>query len=246
MSILATLANPKDKIRAPKGIVYGSVGVGKTIFGLNAFKRILLNCENGSAYTNKGVTEYLRTWKEMLPWIEAIANEQHDYKTFVVDTVDWLLRRIEEHVSGTDGKAKGLEATLNHSHGGYGNGKQVLQNYVYQSLLPLFDKMVSRGIAVVLLAHSSRQTLTNSDGISVEKSAPAIHPHLRDIIVEWCDFVGIAQVEDKDRVLHLTETGQYLAKNRYGIKIPVELDYSKFRTAMEENFKVIKTNLLKE
>jgi hypothetical protein len=247
MSILTTLATKEnDKMREPKGIVYGSVGVGKTIFGLNACNRFLLNCENGSAYTNKGVTEYLEKWPIMEKYMHAIAYDQHHYETFVVDTIDWLLRRIEEHVSTNDGKDNGLNATLNRCHGGYGNGKQVLQNYVYQSVLPLLDKMVERGIAVILLAHSSRQTLTNSDGISVEKSAPAIHPHLRDIIVEWCDFVGLAKKEPDNRVLFLNETPQYLAKNRYGIDDPVLLDYVEFRTEIDTNFKKIKTNLLKD
>jgi len=247
MSILTTLATKEnDKMREPKGIVYGSVGVGKTIFGLNCVNRIMINCENGSAYTNQGVTKYLRTWPEMLEWLKAIADEDHDYKTLVIDTVDWMLRRIEECVSGTDGNDKGLEATLNRSHGGYGNGKQVLQNYVYQQLMPLLDKMVGRGIAVILLAHSSRQNITNSDGVTVEKSAPAIHPHLRDIIVEWCDFVGLAKEEPENRVLFLKETGQYMAKNRYGIDEPVLLDYIELRRAMDENFAKIKTNLLKE
>lgn len=246
MSILNQLSTEESDMREPKGIVYGSVGVGKTIFGLNCFKRILINCENGAAYTNKGVTEYLRTWPEMLLYLKAIANEEHDYKTLVIDTVDWLLRRVEEHVSSTDGKEKGLEATLNKSHGGYGNGKQVLQNYVYQQLMPLLDKMVGRGIAVILLAHSSRQNITNPDGITIEKSAPAIHPHLRDIIVEWCDFVGLAKQEPENRVLFLKETGQYMAKNRYGIDDCVLLDYTALREAMKSNFAKIKTSLLKE
>ena len=154
MSLLETLDNESvAKQRAPKGIIYASTGVGKTIFGLNCPKRFVLNCENGTVYTKKGVTDYLRTWEEILPWLEAMAYDEHDYKTFVVDTIDWLLRRVEEHVSGTGGKANRLEATLNKSHGGYGNGKQVLLNYVYQKVLPLLDAMRTAGDA-----HKHRNT----------------------------------------------------------------------------------------
>jgi len=247
MSLLATLDNnTDDSMSAPKGIIYGSIGVGKTIFGLNASKRFVLNCENGAVYTKKGVTDYLRTWNEMQPWLEAIAYEEHDYKTFVVDTIDWLLRRIEEHVSGTDGKGKGLEATLNRSHGGYGNGKQVLMNYVYQEVLPLLDKMVERGISVVLLAHAARQNFTNIDGITIEKSSPDIHPVLQTTFVEWSDFVGAAKVEGDDRVLFLTETSQFLAKNRYGIVDPIRFDWDEFCGAIGNNFKKLTSELLKE
>jgi len=247
MSLFETLEKTSDApLRAPKGIIYASTGVGKTIFGLNSYKRFVLNCENGTVYTKKGVTDYLRTWDEMFPWLEAMAYEEHNYKTFVVDTIDWLLRRIEEHVSSTGGKANGLDATLNKSHGGYGNGKQVLMNYIYQKVLPLLDAMVDRGIAVILLAHASRQNIINIDGVTIEKSTPDIHPVLQQTFVEWADFVGAAKIEGQDRVLFLNETGQMLAKNRYGIDEPIRFDWDSFVGAIKNNFSKVTTNLLKE
>lgn len=247
MSLLDTIETTDDAVlRAPKGIIYASTGIGKTIFGLNAYKRFVLNCENGTVYTKRGVTNYLKTWVEILPWLETMAYEDHDYKTVVVDTIDWLLRRVEEHVSSTDSKAGGLEATLNRSHGGYGNGKQVLMNYIYQKVLPLFDAMVDRGIAVILLAHAARQNIINIDGVTIEKSTPDIHPVLQQTFVEWSDFVGAAKKDGDDRVLILNETGQMLAKNRYGIDQPIRLDWDAFVGAITNNFSKVTTNLLKE
>ena len=34
-------------VRAPKGIVYGPPGVGKTTFGANTHKPLIVDCENG-------------------------------------------------------------------------------------------------------------------------------------------------------------------------------------------------------
>ena len=76
---------------------------------------------------------------------------------------------MEEHVSGSLGK---VDSTLNRSHGGYGNGKQVLKNYVYQILLPLLDRIVNRKIAVLLLAHAKRTEITDPDGITTESYLP--------------------------------------------------------------------------
>jgi len=227
-STVLTQAN----MRAPKGIVYGPPGVGKTTFGASTTKPIIIDCENGAAHVSCDRTPYLSDWPSIQQWLEALAAGGHDYGTVVVDSVDWLLRRAEEHVSGVDGSQSGMKQTLNRSHGGYGNGKQVLKNYVYQYLLPMLDTMVNAGIAVVLLAHATRREITTIDGITVEKSAPEIHPDLANTMIEWSDFVGAARMGVDGRELILSETGQLLAKNRYGIDSPLPLSWQSFLNAM--------------
>jgi len=150
----------------------------------------------------------------------------------VVDSVDWLLRRAEEHVSGVDGTPTGMKQTLNRSHGGYGNGKQVLRNYVYQYLLPTLDRLVNAGVAVILLAHATRRDITTIDGVTFEKSAPEIHPDLVNTMIEWSDFVGVARMNGQSRELVLCETNQLLAKNRYGIEVPLPLSWQSFLDAI--------------
>lgn len=171
----------------------------------------------------------------MQPWLETLAHESHPYETVAIDSIDWLLRRLEERVAGVTGSGKSMENTLNRCHGGYGNGKLVLRNYVYQYLLPTFDAMVNRGISVVLLAHASRRTLTSLDGVPVEKSVPEIHPDLMNTLIEWSDFVGAGQLENDVRTLTLFETPHVMAKNRYGINKKISLSWSAFMAAMNGN-----------
>lgn len=220
----------KAHMRAPKGIVYGPPGVGKTTFGAGAGKALIIDCENGAAHVNCDRTPYLPTWPEIQQWLEALAAGGHDYGTVVVDSVDWLLRRAEEHVSGVNPAA--MSNTLNRSHGGYGNGKQVLKNYVYQYLLPTLDRIVNAGVAVLLLAHATRREITTIDGITIEKSAPEIHADLANTMIEWSDFVGAARQVGDGRELVLHETGQLLAKNRYGVSSPLPLSWDALLNAM--------------
>jgi len=180
-------------------------------------------------------TPYLSDWPAIQQWLEALAAGGHEYGTVVVDSVDWLLRRAEEHVSGVDGTPNGMKQTLNRSHGGYGNGKQVLKNYVYQYLLPMLDRIVNAGIAVVLLAHATRRELTTIDGITIEKSAPEIHADLANTMIEWSDFVGAARMAGDGRELILYETGQLLAKNRYFVSSPLPLSWQSLLQAMATN-----------
>ena len=225
MSIFETVMNEKC-MRAPKGIVYGPPGVGKTTFGAGCGKPIVVDCENGAAHVSCDRTPYLADWNEIQPWLDALAHSEHEYETVVIDSIDWLLRRLEERVAGVNGNGRNMENTMNKACGGYGNGKQVLRNYVYQYLLPTLDAITNRGIAVVLLAHASRRSITSIDGITMEKSAPEIHPDLMNTMIEWADFVGAARADKDVRELVLKETGQLLAKNRYGINEVLPLSWA--------------------
>jgi hypothetical protein len=213
-------------IRAPKGIVYGPPGIGKTTFGAGADKPLIVDCENGAAHVTCDRTPYLSNWPAIRQWLDALAAGGHGYGTVVVDSVDWLLRRLEEFVSGVKDSDHGMSQTMNRSHGGYGNGKQVLKNYVYQYLLPTLDRIVNSGVAVVLLAHATRHEVTSIDGATAEKSAPDIHPDLVHTMIEWSDFVAAARKDANNvREMVLNETGQQLAKNRYGVETSLPMNW---------------------
>lgn len=79
---------------------------------------------------------------------------------------------------------------MNRSHGGYGNGRRVLKNYVYEYLLPVLDRLTGAGVAVSLLAHAARRSITPIDRIEPEKSAPEIHLDLANTMIDWSEFVG--------------------------------------------------------
>lgn len=238
MNLLSTIiTDPAPS--APKGIIYSPAGTGKTTFGASANGSLIIDCENGAGAIRCNRTPYLQSWPEILQWLNTIEQEEHQYNVVVIDTIDWLLRRIEEHVSGCAGGK--TDSTLNRSHGGYGNGKQVLKNYVYQILLPLLDRIVARGIAVLLLAHAKRTEITDIDGITVEKTTPELPDGYLNVMVEWSDFVCLAKKIDEDnRVLITAETPRAMAKNRYHLPESIPFNWQSFTGAiaagLSENF----------
>ncbi len=231
MSLLATtITQPMPS--APKGIIYGPPGAGKTTFGATADRSLIIDCENGAGAIPCSRTPFLTTWPEISQWLTAIEREDHAYRTIAVDSLDWMLRRLEEHVSGSAGK---LDQTLNRSHGGYGNGKQVMRNHVYQVLLPQLDRIVNRGIAVLLLAHASRSEITDVDGVTTEKTTAEVPEGYLNVFVEWSDFVCLARMDaDGRRVLVTRETPRALAKNRYGMAEIIPFDWPSFTAAIAE------------
>lgn len=224
------IENPSPS--APKGIICGPPGVGKTTFGATAEDSLIIDCEHGAGAIPCRRTPYLETWPEIENWLRAVERDEHPYKTLVIDSIDWLLRRLEEHVSGSTSK---ISQTLNRSHGGYGAGKQVMKNYVYQQLLPTLDRIVGRGIAVVLLAHAKRSEITDVDGVTREKTTADLPDEYRNIFVEWSDFVCLARQDlDGNRVLMTCETPSALAKNRYGMPPVIPFDWRSFIAAVSE------------
>ena len=238
MTLLDKIIN-KTTPSAPKGIIYGPPGVGKSSFGAFANDSLIIDCENGVGAIPCQRTPYLSSWPEILGWLHAVESEEHSYQTIAIDSIDWLVRRVEEHVSGcASGKT---DATLNRSHGGYGNGRQVLKNYVYQQLLPLLDRIVSRGIAVLLLAHAKRTEITDIDGLTVEKTVPDLPDDYLNTIVEWSDFVCLARMDGEgNRYLVTRETSRALAKNRYHLPEVIPFDWPSFAGAisagLQQNF----------
>ena len=230
MALPAPILN-QIHLRAPKGIVYGLPGIGKTTFGAGK-GGLILDTENVASHVVCDRTPYLPDWPAIQQWLDALVIGGHPYGAIVIDSADWLLRRAEEHVAGVDGSAIGMRQTLNRALGGYGNGKLVLKNYVYQYLLPTLDRIVNSGVAVILLAHATRREITTIDGITTEKSAPEIHPDLVNTMIEWSDFVGAAHMAPGGRQLILNETNQLLAKNRYGISDPIPLSWLALMDAM--------------
>ena len=218
---------------APKGIIYGPPGIGKTTFGAHARGSIIIDCENGAGAIRCNRTPYLSTWAEISQWLTALEREEHPYQTVAIDSIDWLLRRIEEAVSGS--AAGRLDQTLARSHGGYGNGKQVMRNYVYQMLLPQLDRIVARGIAVILLAHAQRREITDVDGVTTTKTTAELPEGYLTVFVEWSDFVCLARMgADGQRVLVTQETSAALAKNRYGMPETIPFSWPSFVTAMSD------------
>ncbi|MDR2390627.1 MAG: ATP-binding protein [Planctomycetota bacterium] len=214
----------------PRGIIYGSAGVGKSTFAGSARDALVVDCENGIGSLQCQRTPFLETWDQINEWLIALERNEHGYKAVAVDTVDWLIRRMEEHVNGHQ-----VTQTLMKSHGGYGSGKMVLKNYVYQILLPLLNRIGNRGIVVVLLAHARRTEITDVDGITVEKTTPDLPPDLLNTFVEWADFVCLAKLQpDGKRVLVTGSEAndRALVKNRYSLPPVIDLSWPAFIAAV--------------
>jgi len=211
----------------PKMIVYGQPGVGKTTFAASA-DAILLDCENGAgAVRGLKRTPYLESWPEMRRWlVELASSPPADLSALAVDTIDWMVQRIVEHVVlDLDGKNKGdITNTLGTAHGGYFKAREIVQNIVYRDLLPMLNAVADHGVPVILLAHAANTRMTAPEGFDLRLAAPDLPQWIAPTFIEWSDCVLYARHEGDRRVLLTEATNVILAKNRYGL--PAELPLS--------------------
>lgn len=223
MNIL-TKATPNK----PKLVIYGLSGCGKSTLASQLDKPLFVDVEGGLNFLDVARTETLDTYLDVVNvFIELLKKKDEylkQYHTIVVDSIDWLVRHVIEQAAKTRYKdeqgvlRKNLEATLNKAGGGYGNGKQMLENEIRSRLLPALQALNNAGFGICLIAHADRKEMMEGDGSSFERIVPKIEVNTMNIFVEWVDNLFYLRKEaDGKRVLVVESDDTVLAKNRLGL-----------------------------
>lgn len=209
---------------APKLMLYSLPGVGKSTLAAKLKNPIFLDIEGGLNYIDCTRTEQITDLETFYTYlIELYRAKDKEYDTIVIDSVDWLVRKIVETAAGID--SNNLDATLNKSNGGYGNGKQVLENHIRTKLLPTLVALNKKGYGICLIAHAERKDMMDADGVDTERITPKIDVNTMNVFVEWVDNVFYLKKDNNgDRVLVLDSDMIALAKNRLGLSGEVKLD----------------------
>ena len=209
---------------APKCMLYGLSGVGKSTLASKLKRPLFMDFEGGLNYIGADRTPQIQTLDELYKYLnELYSHRSEEYDTIVIDSVDWLVRKAVEKAAKIS-KAN-LEETLNRSNGGYGNGKQILENHIRTLLLPFLISLNSKGYGICLIAHADRKTLMNAEGYDMEQITPKIDANTMNVFVEWCDNVlYLKKNSEGKRVIVLESDDTVLAKNRLGLTGEVDID----------------------
>lgn len=214
----------RGPVHSPKKVmIYSLPGAGKTTLADSIENSLLIDIEGGASENKCAKTSRIKTADEFFSVIvELIKTPEREFDFVIIDTADWLMRLIINEVAEI-GK-NSLDKTLNKSNGGYGNGKQVLDNHVRVKLLPALAMLIDKGYGVVLLAHAEMKTLMDADGVDVEKISPKIDPTTLSAFVEWCDAIYYLKTDDDgNRTIRVSSTSDITAKNRFGLQGEYEL-----------------------
>lgn len=226
----------------PKILLYGYTGIGKTTFASWDHNSFIIDCDGSANNISRKRSPYLETWEQIQEWLKFIETADHPFTICVIDTLDWLFDRAIEEVCGSrDTKdTRAYRNTLNKANGGYGNGKQALHLFVNMNIIPQLNRIVNRGIPVVLTSHAHTTMLTDEEGITTEKVAPNIDPDFVDKFVCWADVVGFARTgQGGQRVVIVEDAPKAVVKNRYNMQPVLPLDWNTFITDLHKGMKAI-------
>lgn len=212
-------------LTAPKLLIYGLAGVGKSSLASKLRKPLFLDFEGGLGAIGPDRTPQitdLDTFYEYLVELYRKAKAgKREYDTIVIDSADWMVRKVVEKAAGID--ANNLTETLNKSNGGYGNGGQVLMNHIRTKLLPTLVALNKQGYGICLVAHAETKSLMDEDGVNTDRVAPKIDEKTMHVFVEWVDHVLYLKHVGDERYLVLESDANVLAKNRLGLTGQVKL-----------------------
>lgn len=214
---------------------YGPPKVGKTTFAAGFPGAFILQIEDGAEELDVARTPLLKTYDDVVDVMKYLIFEEHDHKTIVIDSVDWLEHRINEHIC-----QEGGVDTISKYDGGYGAGFTRAAE-MFNDVLRGLDRLAKeRGCHVVLIAHAVLKARKDPLNESFDEWVPSVGKKINALCEEWSKLIGFAEyktsvVKGKDgvrrgakskRILRVGVAGGHVGGNRYGLEgsLPLEAD----------------------
>ena len=131
-------------------MIFGPEGIGKSTLAAQFPAPVFLDTEGGTHHLDVARLPAPKTWADVVAAVAALATEAHEFKTLVIDTVDWLEKLLVDHVCKQANKAS-IEDF------GYGKGYVVLAEE-FTKFLASLEPLLRRGMHVLLpRAHEDRE-----------------------------------------------------------------------------------------
>lgn len=237
---LASIARNQE-FKPPRLMVYASHGIGKTTLAASAPSPIFILTEDGLGILDVAHFPLAQNFDSIIEAIGVLYQEEHEYQTVVVDSLDWLDDLIWRDVNAKH-DAKDLA---------YGKGAVIAADYWRRVLEGLNALRNDKGMSVILLAHCEIKRFDSPEVEPYDRYQPKLQARSSAVVQEWCDavlFGNFKTVIKKDdvgfnktvsrgittgeRLLHTVERPSHYAKNRYALPETLPLSWSALQAAL--------------
>jgi hypothetical protein len=235
-------------------LIHGVDGVGKTSFGAGAPNPIFLGPEAGTNFLDS-VTRLPApdSWNDVVEQTTELINANHNYKTLVVDSVDWLEPMLWRHICESHGTPKKKINSIEDVGFGKGYVKAVEAWVKWQTQLTDLRK---KGLNIVLICHSGVRAHDNTQlQVKYDRYEIKLHKGTAARFREFADTVLFANYEtftkeddtgkvrafgEGNRVVYTEHRPAFDAKNRANLPFQFELGWENYTAALSEARAAIK------
>lgn len=232
-------------------VAYGTDGIGKSTFAADSIRPIFVCTEDGATRLDVPQFPKCEKWEDIFDCLRALAQEKHDYKTVVIDTLDWAQHLAIEYIIRTEYEGDGGKFDA------YGSGYKILMRE-WRKLLSAVDFLRTRcDMESILLLHATIRPFSNpmGDNYDIYKASLVDSPStsIWGLTKEWADLVLFLNVEVRvkkaspksskgkgvmiqTRYIYTKPSAAYDAKVRAGWDLPdrIELNYKRFRAYLDK------------
>lgn len=252
---LQSVQNTMDKLVPPSIILYGVEKIGKSSFGAQMDNPIFIQTESGLNNINTSAFPICETetddngnvlqsgFAKVLECLTVLAMEQHQYKTVVIDSLDWLEPLIWDQVC-KETNTYPIEKV----DGGFGKGFAVALEKWRDYFKYLNYLREEKGMTILQIAHSKIKETKSPDADIYDKFTIKLQDgknvSAANTLFEYADIILFANYKtntvkekiNKDvnrnraigsgqRVLYTEERPAFKAGNRYNL--PAEIIFDK-------------------
>lgn len=222
-------------------LLYGVEGIGKSTLISNAPGVLFLDTENGTIRINTRRIKIV-TWEDLLNAVKYVNDNPTICKTLAIDTADWAEIKAIQYVC-----QKNRVASIENIP--FGKGYSYVADE-FSNLLKQLNALKDKGINIVFIAHAKPRKFELPEEMgSYDRYEMKLSKQVAPLLKEWSDallfcnykiFVVTTETNSKKaqggkRVIYTTHSPTYDAKNRFGLKDELDLDFKEISHLFASN-----------
>lgn len=228
-------------VAAPRIVLYGVHGIGKSTFAAAAPNPIFIRTEDGLGTIDTSSFPVATSSADVFAAVRTLFNDDHDFQTVVLDSADWLENILLQEI----------EAKHDAKELAYGKGALLLADQ-WRLVLEGFNALRNdRNMSVILIAHTEIKRFDSPETEPYDRYQPKLQARSSGLVQEWADAVLFANyrtiikkddagfnktnnrgISTGERLIHTQESPAYYAKNRYALPSSLPFSWDAFSNAV--------------